>query len=265
MPIQSVDGTNLYYHEAGKGLPVVLVHGFPLDHRIWQAQVHDLSAVCRVITPDMRGFGKSTGGGSFTIPSLADDLYMLLSQIHALPCVLGGLSMGGYVALAYERQYASTLRGLMIIDARAAADDANARAGREVMIELARTQGSPAIAEKMMPKMLALGGAQAHPQVAAELKSIMEACPAQTIEYALAAMRDRPDSTPTLARIAAPTLIIVGDGDVLVPPVEAQQMHKAIRGSTISVIPGAGHISPMEQPHPVSRAIKHFLSSLSSS
>ena len=194
MPIQSVNGSNLYYHESGKGIPLVLLHGFPLDHRVWQAQVHDLAAVSRVITPDLRGFGKSINNSTFTLQGLAEDLYVLLSQIHALPCVLGGLSMGGYVALAYQRQYASTLRGLILIDTRAASDDPETRAGRDIMIELARAGGSSAVAEKMMPRMLAPATAQSNPAVASELRAIMESCPAQTIQHALAAMRDRPDS-----------------------------------------------------------------------
>ncbi|HEY1921989.1 MAG TPA: alpha/beta fold hydrolase [Tepidisphaeraceae bacterium] len=265
MPIQSVNGSDLFYHEAGKGLPLVLLHGFPLDHHVWQAQVHDLASVSRVITPDLRGFGKSTNNGTFTLQGLAEDLYILLSQIHALPCVLGGLSMGGYVALAYQRQYASTLRGLILIDTRAASDDPEARAGRDAMIELARTGGSSAVAEKMMPRMLAPDTAQSHPQIAAEVRSIMESCPAQTMQHALAAMRDRPDSRPALTRIAAPTLIIVGDSDAITPPAASEEMHKSIPGSTLSIISGAGHMSPMEQPQQVSRAIKQFLTKLSTS
>jgi pimeloyl-ACP methyl ester carboxylesterase len=265
MPIQSVNGSNLYYHESGKGIPLVLLHGFPLDHRVWQAQVHDLAAVSRVITPDLRGFGKSINNSTFTLQGLAEDLYVLLSQIHALPCVLGGLSMGGYVALAYQRQYASTLRGLILIDTRAASDDPETRAGRDIMIELARAGGSSAVAEKMMPRMLAPATAQSNPAVASELRAIMESCPAQTIQHALAAMRDRPDSRPALTRIAAPTLIIVGDSDVITPPAAAEEMHKSVASSTLSVITGAGHMSPMEQPQQVSRAIKHFLVKLATS
>src|SRR5271163_726550 len=122
MPLLSVNKTNLFYHEAGHGVPVVLLHGFPLNHQIWKHQVHDLASVCRVITPDFRGFGHSHDAQPFTIQSLAEETYLLLSQLHALPCVIGGLSMGGYVALAYERLYAATLRGLMLIDTRAAND-----------------------------------------------------------------------------------------------------------------------------------------------
>jgi pimeloyl-ACP methyl ester carboxylesterase len=173
--------------------------------------------------------------------------------------------MGGYVALAYERQYAATLRGLILIDTRAAADDPDARAGRDALIEIARTQGSSAVAEKMMPRMIAPVTAQSQPAVAEELRSIMQACPALTIEHALIAMRDRPDLRTALPRIAAPTLIIVGDSDAITPPPIAEELHKAIAGSTLSIITGSGHTSPMEQPQLVSRAIKHFLVSLASS
>ncbi len=264
MPHAAVNGTNIYYHESGHGLPVVLLHGFPLDHRIWHNQVHDLSHVCRVITPDLRGFGHSTGGGDFTMNSLAEDLYPLLSQIHALPCVLGGVSMGGYVSLAYERKFASTLRGLILMDSRAAADTPEGRAGRDAMIELAKNKGSAAVADSMMPKMFAGGSVDNRPDLVKELKTIMESCPVQTIQYALAAMRDRADFRPTLGRIAAPTLIIVGESDVLTPPALSEEIHKSIKGSTLSIIPGAGHMSALEQPKHVSHAIRQFLTTLGS-
>jgi 3-oxoadipate enol-lactonase len=265
MPIQSVNGSDLFYQESGKGIPLVLLHGFPLDHRVWQAQVHDLSSVSRVITPDLRGFGKSINNGTFTLQGLAEDVYVLLSQIHALPCVLGGLSMGGYVALAYQRQYASTLRGLILIDTRAPADDPEARAGRDLMIQLARAGGSSAVAEKMMPRMLAPTTAHTNLALTSELRDIMESVPAETMQHALVAMRDRPDSRSTLTRIVAPTLIIVGDSDAITPPPLSEEMHKSIPGSTLSIISNAGHMSPMEQPQHVSRAIKNFLLQISTS
>jgi 3-oxoadipate enol-lactonase len=264
MPHLNVNGANLFYHESGRGLPVVLLHGFPLDHRVWHKQVPELSSVCRVITPDFRGFGQSRDHSSFTVQSLAEDIYVLLAQLRALPCVVGGLSMGGYVALAYERAYASTLRGLTLIDTRAAGDTPEGKAGRDTMIELAKTSGSSGVAEKMMPKMLAPATIESHPELVAELKAIMENCPSQTMQHALAAMRDRPDSRPTLGRIAAPTLIIVGDADAITPKTEAEEMHKDIRGSSLNVIAGAGHTSPLEQPQQVSRAIRHFMGTLAS-
>ena len=259
MPHLSINKVNLFYHEAGHGMPVVLLHGFPLNSQIWKHQVHDLSSICRVITPDFRGFGHSYDDKPITIQFLAEEIYLLLSHLKALPCVIAGLSMGGYVALAYERLYASTLRGLMLIDTRAANDDTQGRAKRDAMIELARTAGSSAVAEKMLPNLLSAGTIQSHPGIAAEVKSMMENVPAKTIEHALAAMRDRPDYRPGLAKIAAPTLIIVGDSDALTPPSFSEEMHKSIRGSRLSIINGAGHLSPLEQPQQVSRVIRDFL------
>jgi pimeloyl-ACP methyl ester carboxylesterase len=259
MPHISVNKVNYFYHEAGHGLPVVLLAGFPLNHQIWKNQVHDLASVCRVITPDFRGFGHSHDATPFTMQSLAEDIYVLLSNIRALPCVIGGLSMGGYVALAYERHYASTLRGLILMDTRAGADTAEGKLGRDAMIELARNGGSSAVAEKMIPKMIAPGTAQSRPDLVAALKTIMENTPAKTTEHAQAAMRDRHDFTHTLGRIVAPTLIICGDADAITPPSFSEEMHKAIKGSSLSIITGAGHMSPMEQPQQVSRAMRQFL------
>src|SRR4051794_15232486 len=118
MPTQTVNGVTLSYEERGKGLPLVLLHGFPLDGRVWDEQLADLSARCRVVAPDLRGFGRSRSETPFTIESLADDVHALLTAIGALPCVLGGLSMGGYVSLAYAKKYPADLRGLVPVDTR---------------------------------------------------------------------------------------------------------------------------------------------------
>ena len=242
MPHATVNGTNLYYHESGHGLPVVLVHGFPLDHHIWHKQVHDLAPVCRVITPDLRGFGQSTGGGSFTIASLAEDLYVLLSHIHALPCVLGGLSMGGYVALAYEQAIRRDapradahrhprLRGQPRGPRRTRCDD---RGGQNAGLRRHRGQDAAQNARRRECGPLRRRSLR-------ELKSIMEACPAQTIQHC-AGRNARSDRLSTHASRGSPppTLIIAGEMDVLVPPAQSQEMHKAIRGSTISIIPAPG-------------------------
>src|SRR5690348_16224827 len=116
MAERSINGTTLSYREHGSGLPVVLLHGFPLDGRIWKSQIGNLSKQYRVIAPDLRGFGQSKSNTPFTMKSLAQDICYLLRAIDATPCVLGGLSMGGYVALAFAKEYQSDLRGLMLID-----------------------------------------------------------------------------------------------------------------------------------------------------
>src|SRR5439155_15735423 len=155
MPARTVNGAALYYEESGKGTPLVLLHGFPLDCRVWAKQRPALADRFRVITPDLRGFGQSKSSDSFSIESLADDVHELLKTIGALPCILGGLSMGGYVTLAFAKRYPTDLRGLVLIDTKAEGDTADGKAAREKMIQLAREKGSKAVAEQMMPKMLA--------------------------------------------------------------------------------------------------------------
>ena len=262
MPQRGVNGATLNYEERGTGTPLVLLHGFPLDSRIWREQIAGLSDRFRVIAPDLRGFGQSKSNDSFSMESLADDVHALLADLQALPCILGGLSMGGYVALAYAKKYPNDLRGVALIDTKAEGDTAEGKAGREKMIELARTQGTEAVAEQMMPKMLAPDADKTRPQVKRELDQIMNAQTPLTIEHALAAMRDRPDLVASLASIAVPTLVIVGEHDAITPPAGAEKMSKAIPKNTYVVIRGAGHMSPMEQPQQVTDAVRRFAASL---
>ena len=262
MPQRSVNGVNVNYEERGTGTPFVLLHGFPLDSRIWREQIAALSDRFRVIAPDLRGFGQSKSNDVFTMESLADDVHALLRDLQALPCILGGLSMGGYVALAYAKKDPTDLRGLALIDTKAEGDTAEGKAGREKMMELARTQGTKAVAEQMMPKMLAQDADKTRPQVKRELDQIMNAQTPLTIEHALAAMRDRPDSVASLASIAVPTLVIVGEHDAITPPAGAEKMSTAIPKSTYVVIRGAGHMSAMEQPQQVTDALRRFAAPL---
>lgn len=263
MPTATVDGATIFYREQGAGTPLVLVHGFPLDGRIFQAQLERLSDRCRVIVPDLPGFGQSTLlAGGYTMQSLAGTLRAFLSKIDALPCVLGGLSMGGYVALPFARSYPNDLKGLMLIDTRSPADTAEARENRDRMAEVARARGSPAVAEMMFPKMLAESTVHESPPVATTLRQIMESQGVEGIRAALGAIRDRDDFTPLLPEIRTPTLILVGEFDAITPPAAAEQMHAGLPASWLTVIPDSGHISTMEQPAAVNRAMAAFLQEL---
>ncbi|HEY2589618.1 MAG TPA: alpha/beta hydrolase [Tepidisphaeraceae bacterium] len=262
MATQTVRGVTFHFHDRGKGLPLVLVHGFPLDSRMWDAPVSELSSDFRTIAPDLRGFGQTHASDPFTMESMADDLHALLERIGALPCVLAGLSMGGYIALAYVRKYPADLRGLMLIDTKAEGDTAEQKEGRQKTIDLVRSQGAKAVAEQMLPKMLAEETPKRRPAVAQALRGLMEACPPKTIEHALLAMRDRPDQSSNLSSIAMPTLIIVGDHDAITPVAIAQSLQKQIPHAQLVVITGAGHMAPMEQPAQVNQAMARFLHSL---
>jgi 3-oxoadipate enol-lactonase len=249
------------YVDRGSGMPIVLVHGFPLDSRMWQSQIDDLSNSHRVIAPDLPGFGQSISSEPFTINSLADDLHALLNELSALPCLLAGLSMGGYVALAFAKKYLSDLRGLALIDTRAEADPPEGRENRNKMIEQAKSVGSKAIADAMFPKLLCANTIQNHPQIAQNLRLIMQSQSPLTLQHALAAMRDREDQTRNLPSIAVPTLILVGEQDAITPPPMSQTMKTLLPQSKLTVIPDAGHMSPMEQPQAVNDALREFVPS----
>ena len=262
MPTKTVRGATIHYLEAGKGPCVALVHGYPLNAQMWEKQLEALSDRYRVIAPDLRGFGQSGSSEPFTMESLADDVHALLEELGALPCVLAGLSMGGYVALSYVKKYPMNLRGLILIDTRAEGDTAEGKQNREKQIELVRSAGARAIAAQMLPKMLAADTCRGMPDVTQSLRRIMEACPPKTIEHALLAMRDREDHTHDLASIPVPTLILVGEHDAITPPAMSQKMHDLIPHSTLAAIPCAGHMSPMENPDEVSRHIRDFIAKL---
>jgi len=270
MPARSVNGTSIFYEESGRGgggdsaaPPVVLLHGFPLDSRIWAAQRRALPEKFRVITPDLRGFGQSAASTApFSLELLADDVHALLKELGAERCALGGLSMGGYVALAYVKKYGGELRGLMLIDTKAEADTPEGKEARTRMVEVARQKGSSAIADLMEPKMLAPDAAKQRPAVAKELRAIMEACPPLTIEHALLAMRERPDRVAELGQIKVPTLIVVGEHDAITPPAVAETMRKGIPNARLVVVRGAGHMSCMEQPEQVNQAMREFVAGI---
>jgi 3-oxoadipate enol-lactonase len=253
MPTCKLRGIEMAYTDRGQGQPLVLLHGFPLDRRVWDDCCALLENQYRVITPDLRGFGQTAFGGPFTIRSLADDVRELLIALDALPCILGGLSMGGYVALAFAEAFASDLNGLILIDTKSAADSTEAKQSRQQMSDLTRSGGSTAVASQMFPKMIA--PASRGSAAAAKLLAIMEGCPALTIEHALAAMRDRADYTPMLARQEAPVLIVVGAEDAIASPAIARAMHEATPNSRLAIIPAAGHMAPIEQPAAFAEAV----------
>lgn len=259
MPQIPVNGCNFNVLEQGAGPAVVLLHGFPMDARIWEAQIAALSSSYRVIAPDLRGFGQSINADPFTILSLAHDIQALLRQMNITPCVLGGLSMGGYIALAYEQMCPTDLKGLLLIDTKAEADSTDAKANRDKSIELVQTAGVKAVADQMLPRLLSPATLQSRPHIVHRLRQIMESVPPATIIHAQRAMRDRPDCTAMLPSIANPVLIINGEDDVATPPAMARLMRQAIPRAQLALIPGAGHLSPMEQPDLVNAALRDFL------
>ncbi len=246
--------------------PLVLLHAFPLSAAMWEPQF-DALAGWRVIAPDTRGFRGPDGPpaerpGEVTMGELAIDVEHVLDSLGVPEAVIGGLSMGGYLALALFRRAPVRFRALVLADSRATADTEQAKAGRRKMQALAEVGGASAIADDMLPKLLGETTRRERPEVERHVRALIEANTPDAIKGALDAMMSRQDSRAMLRAIACPTLIIVGEEDNLTPPADSQAMHEAIDGSTLATIPHAGHLSNLEQPGAFNAALLRFLKDL---
>jgi YbgC/YbaW family acyl-CoA thioester hydrolase len=259
----TVNGVNLAVEEQGEGPAVLFVHGYPLDRTIWRDQVGALEGF-RCIAVDLRGMGQSDAPDlGYSMPIYAADLAALLDVLGVDDVVLCGLSMGGYVALEFLRQWRARVRGLVLMDSRADADAPEVRRARDAAAATARERGAGAIADAMLPKMLAPATLSRRPDVAERVRALMSSTPVAGIVGALAAMRDREESVSLLSTLAGvPTLVVVGEADILTPPDQARAMAEAIPGGRLALIPGAGHLPPMEQPEATTASLREFLSSL---
>lgn len=257
-----VNGIRLACYQRGKGHdPVLLlVHGFPLDHRLWKAQLTGLGAQAWVIAPDLRGHGKSEMGitGPLTMEQHADDLAGLLDHLGVTQAVVAGLSMGGYIAFAFWRRHRARVRALVLMDTRAEPDTATGRAGRDLAAQRVQEIGPAAFAEEMLPKLLA-PASLVDPSIVGLVRAMMASQPVAGIVAALAGLRDREDSRPTLPTIDVPALVLAGEADVLTPPSDAAAMAQAIPNARLVKIPRAGHLSPLENPRAVNAALREFL------
>jgi 3-oxoadipate enol-lactonase len=256
----TVNGVNLAVAVRGEGPAVLFIHGYPLDHTLWQHAVASLEGYRR-IAPDLRGMGLSDAPDlGYSMATYADDLADLLDALGVDEVVLCGLSMGGYIAFEFLRRWRHRVRGLVLMDTRAEADTPEGRRGRDAATALARDGGAAAVAAAMLPKMLA---PSASDMLVARVREMMSATPVSGIVGALGAMRDRVDSTPLLSTLeGVPALVIVGQEDQITPPDRARAMADALPQARFVSIPGAGHLSPLEQPAAVTEALASFLRSL---
>jgi 3-oxoadipate enol-lactonase len=259
----TVHGVNLGVEVRGEGPAILLVHGYPLDHTIWRHQIDELAG-CRRIAPDLRGMGQSDAPDlGYSMATYAADLAALLDALGVDEVVLCGLSMGGYVAFEFLRNWQSRVRGLVLMDTRAEADSPDARRTRDASAALARERGAAVVAETLLPKMLSSATRADNPDVVNRVRRMMEGTPVPGMIGALAAMRDRSESETLLPTLAGlPTLVLVGEGDEVVPPDQARAMAKLIPGARLVVIPDAGHLPPLEQPAATTQVLQEFIDSL---
>jgi 3-oxoadipate enol-lactonase len=252
----------LAYSDTRTRRVVVLLHGFPLSREMWVEQLDALGAIYRVIAPDLRGHGTSPAPeGAYTMDEMADDVVELLDHLGVTgPVALGGLSMGGYVALSMVLRHPERVGALMLMDTRAAADTTEAARGREETArQVLRDGNGRAIIETMVPRLFGKTTREKHPHRVEAMLAVMEQTPAQGIAGALLGMAVRPDRRGELASIKVPTLVIVGEDDIISPPDEARALAAAIPRAQLEVIPAAGHMAPYENPAAANRAILRFL------
>jgi 3-oxoadipate enol-lactonase len=269
-----VDGRRMRFLEAGAGWPVLLIHAFPLSADMWRPQLDRVPEGWRFIAPDLRGFGRSLpadslqqGYGDPTLPAkaaltmddYARDIGFVLDELKIDEAVIGGLSMGGYVTFALFRQSPERFTGMVLADTRPQADTAEGRAARAKMRDLLAEHGPSAVADQMIPKLLAPTSRSGDPALVERTRRMIEANAVDGIDGALGALMERPDSTGDLPGISCPTLVIVGEDDEVTPQADAELMKQEIPRSLLMVIQGAGHLSSLERPVEFSRALHDFL------
>ncbi len=262
----AINNTHIAYSDHGIGQPLLFLHAFPLNRSMWDGELTALLREpgnrFRLVSLDWRGFGESDITNEIsTMELLADDVAGLMDVLGIQQAILCGLSMGGYVAFAFLRKYPQRVAGLILADTRPGADTPEAQTNRENVARIAETQGTEAIADLQLQRLISEYTRQHHPEVEIRIRQMINAATPQGIAAASRGMAQRQDSTELLAGITCPTLVVVGEQDILTPPDEAQDYASKIPGVQFVVIPQVGHLSNLEQPEVFLSTISGFLGS----
>lgn len=263
MPSVTTNGIRIAYSDEGAGQPVVFVHGFPLNRTMWRPQVEALSSTYRVVTVDLRGHGDSDAPlWRYRVDDFAHDIAAVLDHLRLAQVTFVGLSMGGYAAFALARLHSTRLKGLVLTDTRAQADTEEGKRGRFQMAQTAQDRGPAAVADVMLPKLLAPTTLASRPDLVAQVRAMIEGMRLSGIAGDLMAMADRPESVSLLGSIVCPALVIVGAEDQATPVADARFMAERIPGAKLEIIPEAGHLPNLEQPTLFNQALHCFLSTV---
>ncbi|HEV2912000.1 MAG TPA: alpha/beta fold hydrolase [Pyrinomonadaceae bacterium] len=258
-------GIEMAYDTEGSGPAVVLLHGYPFNRSMWREQMEALQGNFRVLAPDLRGLGETEASAAeepATMDEMARDVAALMDELKINRAVIGGLSMGGYVALAFARRFPLRVRALVLADTRPQADTDDARRAREEQARKVLKEGMSAISDGFLKKVLAPATLRERPEIVARVRRMIEGTKSEGAAAALRGMAARIDQTGFLPSILAPTLIFVGSEDQLTPPADAEIMRREIRGSRLEIIAGAAHVSNIERPSEFNRSLMEFLRAL---
>jgi pimeloyl-ACP methyl ester carboxylesterase len=259
--VLEIAGRQVGIDRKGDGVPLLLIHGFPLHRGMFAPQLIGLSTVAKVITFDVPGVGESEPG-PVSMDDIADLAADVLTELGIEKAVVGGVSMGGYAAFSFARRYPNRLLGLILADTRAVADSEAAKEGRAKMARLVEAEGVSAAADKMVPGWFGPSTLERRPEVVRQARAFVEAAPAEAVVLMLQALADRADSTPGLGEIRVPALAISGEEDPLIPAAEMREWAPQIPDARQVVIPGTGHLPNLEDPEAFNRAVAAFVAEL---
>lgn len=257
----TIRNTSFHVEDRGTGAPILFVHGFPLDHTMWDAQLNAFADRYRVIVPDLRGFGMSTGAGEQSeMEEYADDLHEILDALSITePVTLCGLSMGGYIAWQFAQKYPGQLGRLIVCDTKATPDTEPTRANRLELADRVMKEGPEFFVDGMLPKLFAAAILETNSTLVDQTRNVILRTNPQAIAAAALGMAARPDMTATLSDIAVPTLVICGAEDQITTTQDMKKLAEQIPNAQYEVIMGAGHMSPLEKPAAVNEIISNFL------
>jgi pimeloyl-ACP methyl ester carboxylesterase len=250
----NITGIEIAYERRGKGVPLVLIHGYPLDHTIWKEVIPLLEGDFDLILPDLRGFGESgLRGADSTIFDFASDIANLLTQLKIKRAILAGHSMGGYVALAFARAYTERVAGLSLISSQLRADTPEGKAGRYETARQVMDKGVGLVVEAMTPKL------SAEPRMQAFVRELISKQKPLALSNALKAMAERPDSTDLAQTFKFPVVVVHGDTDALIPVDRGREVKALLPNAHYIELPNLGHMTMMENPQAVTDALRFFL------
>jgi len=252
-------GTAFACRAAGEGPPAVLLHGFGMDSRMWEPVLARVEGR-RCVAIDLRGAGATPPGpgDAVSLERHADDVAAVIAELGHGRADIVGFSMGGFVLLALLERHPDVVASAVFVGARANADDAATRAGRDALAGTLLEQGRGAAYRQLLPRLAA---PDASDHVRAQLRTMLEAQPYEGLIAALRAMRERPDRLAVLSRVLVPTLVVAAEHDAFAPAPLPQQMARAA-GARIEVITGVGHTMPLEAPDTLARLITTFWADL---
>jgi 3-oxoadipate enol-lactonase len=262
----TVRDTRLAVHTAGSGIPLVLLHAFPLDHSMWERQ-EPLAEAFRLIVPDLRGFGASSESLPRSIAELAEDVVALLDGLHvAVPAVVCGISMGGYVAQHIAARHPNRVAAVVLVDTKLEADTPEARTARADLAAKVGRLGLDILADAMIPRLLADSSEARTVANRGEIESLLRqtilAQRVETVQAALLALGERPDMTEAMQHLQLPALLVVGAEDAITPVACLEAAEATIPHAKLLVVPSAGHMTPLEQPGIFNEGLLAFLREL---